>query len=441
MDSLEIKYRATSELRPREGNPRTHSKKQVEQIARSIKQFSFNNPVLIDKDDRIVAGHGRVEAARLIGMAQVPTVCLADMTEADIRAYVIADNRVAEQAGWDKELLAAEFKFLADLDDGFDLASTGFELAEIDAFLADSPRASKAAKIDAVPALGERAVTQMGDIWEIGTHRLVCGDATQAPSYAALLDTEKATMVFADPPYNVPINGHVSGLGKVRHREFAMASGEMTPDQFKNFLAQVFLNLSKYSGNGSIHYHCIDWRHARDMIEASAVGYSELKNICVWSKSNGGMGSLYRSAHEFVLVLKNGKDPHINNIELGKHGRFRTNVWNYPGANSFGATRDDDLAMHPTVKPVAMVYDAILDCSNRGDIVLDPFAGSGTTLVAAHKAKRRGFGIELDPLYCDVIAKRMQTLFKFTPRLAEDGRSFEQVATERGMSLDHEEAA
>lgn len=441
MAILEITYRPISELKPRPGNPRTHSKKQIEQIAKSLKKFGFTNPVLVDENDGIIAGHGRLEAAQLIQLTEVPTVRLAEMSEADVRAYVIADNKLAEQAGWDKNLLALEFKFLSELEIGFDLTTTGFELAEIDAFmLGEGARSAKDVAADQVPQFADEPVTRLGDIWDIDGHRLICGDATQIDTYRALLDDAKATMVFADAPYNVPIAGHVSGLGKARHREFPMASGEMTSDEYKSFLARVFVNLAKASNSGSIHFHCIDWRHLAEMLAAGEVGYSELKNLCVWAKTNGGMGSLYRSAHEMVLVFKAGTDAHINNVELGKNGRYRTNVWSYAGANTFSATRDHDLQMHPTVKPVALVYDTILDCSRRGDIVLDPFAGSGTTLVAAHKAKRRGYGIELDPLYCDVILRRLQSLFDLQAVLGQDSRTFEEVADERTTSHQEEPA-
>lgn len=239
-------------------------------------------------------------------------------------------------------------------------------------------------------------------------------------------------MVFSDVPYNLPIHGHVSGLGKVQHREFAMASGEMSREQFTSFLCTVFCLLAKSSTSGAIHYQCIDWRSLTEMLAAGNMAYNELKNVCVWAKTNAGMGSLYRSAHEFVLVWKVGTEPHINNVELGCHGRYRTNVWTYPGANSFGATRDEDLANHPTVKPVAMVVDAILDCSNRKDIVLDPFAGSGTTLLAAHRTGRRGYGVEIDPAYCDLIVRRLQPKCKAKAVLLGDGRTFDEIAAERG---------
>jgi len=433
MAKLEIIYRGVGDLRPRATNPRTHTKKQLEQIAASIRRFGFTNPVLTDEEDGIIAGHGRVEAAKLIGMAEVPTVRLADMSEADIRAYVIADNRLAENAGWDRELLGLELKYLSELDIDFDVTITGFEPPEIDVLIGElSLDGDVDDPADAVPepAAG-LAVTRPGDIWHIGPHRLICGDATRAETYAALLGEEKTAMVFTDPPYNVPISGHVSGLGNVRHREFAMASGEMSSTEFTDFLTDVFGHLAAFSVDGAIHFQCMDWRHIGEMLTAGDAAYTELKNLCVWAKTNGGMGSLYRSAHELVFVFKSGTAPHVNNVELGRHGRYRTNVWTYAGANSFGASRDEDLAMHPTVKPVAMVADAILDCSRRKDIVLDAFAGSGTTLVAAHRSGRRGYGIEIDPAYCDVIIRRMRETCGLEAVLEADGRGFEEVASER----------
>jgi 16S rRNA G966 N2-methylase RsmD len=433
MAKLEIIYRGVGELRPRATNPRTHTKKQLEQVAASIRRFGFTNPVLIDEEDGIIAGHGRVEAAKLIGMAEVPTVRLADMSEADIRAYVIADNRLAENAGWDRELLGLELRYLSELDIDFDVTITGFDPPEIDVLIGELSLDGDADdSADAVPepAAGP-AVTRPGDIWRIGPHRLICGDATKGETYAALLGAEKAAMVFTDPPYNVPISGHVSGLGSVQHREFAMASGEMSSAQFTDFLTTVFGHLADFSVDGAIHFQCMDWRHIGEILAAGGSAYTELKNLCVWAKTNGGMGSLYRSAHELVFVFKSGTAPHINNVELGKHGRYRTNVWSYAGANSFGANRDEELAMHPTVKPVVMVADAILDCSRRKDIVLDAFAGSGTTLVAAHRTGRRGYGIEIDRTYCDVIISRMGETCGLDAVLEADGRTFDQVAAER----------
>lgn len=287
-----------------------------------------------------------------------------------------------------------------DLD--FEVTATGFEVAEIDLLLqADSETNPDPA--DEAPAVRDGpAATKPGDLWLIGPHRLYCGDALTSSSYAALMAGEEAAMIFTDPPYNVPIAGHVSGLGKVQHREFAMASGEMSEAEFTRFLTEAFRQMAAASADGAIHYVCMDWRHLYELLRAGRIADSTLLNICVWAKANGGMGSLYRSQHELVAVFKNGEAAHNNNVQLGRYGRNRTNVWTYPGMNSFQEGRDDKLAMHPTLKPVGLVADAILDCSKRGSIILDPFAGAGTTIVAAQRTGRRCFAMEIDPLYVDV---------------------------------------
>lgn len=395
---------AITSLKPSPRNARTHSKAQIKQLAASIEEFGFTNPVLIDETKTILAGHGRVEAAKQLGLKEVPVIRIEHMTAEQKRAYVIADNQLALNAGWDESLLAVELGELAELS--FDVSITGFEMGEIDRLIG-SLDLSKAGDEDEIPCPDDGpAITELGDVWEIGRHRLICGDATEMEVYDRLMLGNKADLVFTDPPYNVQIAGNVSGLGKHKHGEFAMASGEMTEAQFEHFLRKVFVQLVRVSHNGAIQYVCMDWRHMREVLGAADGIYTELKNLCVWTKSNGGMGSLYRSQHELVFVFKSGTKPHINNVGLGKHGRNRTNVWSYAGANAFGETRDDDLAMHPTVKPLQLVKDALLDCSNRNDLVLDAFAGSGTTLIAAHELGRTGYGIELDPTYCDVILKR-----------------------------------
>lgn len=376
---LAIVYRPTQALNPRATNPRTHSKKQIEQIAQAIRKFGFTNAVLIDQNGGVIAGHGRLAAAKLIGHSEVPTVCLADMSEDEIRAYVIADNKLAENAGWDKRLLGLELQYLSQLEIDLDVTITGFEVAEIDILIGDiaedSASPDQADQIVA-PLVGP-PISQIGDIWCAGEHRLICGDSTKAETYQALLGDTRPQMVFSDPPYNVPIAGHVSGNGEIIHPEFAMASGEMSKAEFTAFLASVFRNLAAHSINGAIHFQCIDWRHIQEMLSAAEGVYSELKNVCVWTKNNAGMGSFYRSQHELVCVFKSGTAPHINNIELGRFGRNRSNVWNYAGVNAFGEGRAD-LQLHPTVKPVAMVEDAIRDCSRRKGVILDPFLGSGT---------------------------------------------------------------
>ena len=410
MSALAIKYADTGTLNPNPRNSRTHSAKQIQQIARSIQSYGFNNPILVDAEGTVVAGHGRLEAAMKLGMAKVPTICLDHLSDAQRRAYIIADNRLAELAGWDEEILRIEFQELITMDLGFDVTDLGFEMAEIDSILGevelgemeDECRLSSAEEV--VP------VSRAGDLWQLGDHLLFCGDALDEDSYRILLGGAQAQMVFTDPPYNVRVDGHVSGLGKAKHREFVQASGEMSRAGFVEFLETACASMAKASTNGSIHFICMDWRHIAELVEAGTQAYSELKNICVWVKNNGGMGSLYRSQHELVAVFKSGNSPHRNNVQLGKHGRYRTNIWEYDGMNSFQSGRDDKLAMHPTVKPTALVADAILDCSNRKDIVLDPFAGSGTTILAAERTGRLARCIELDPQYVDVALHRFWTL-------------------------------
>jgi len=435
---LSVVYQGVGVLKPRATNPRSHSKKQITQIADAIRRFGFINPVLVDDANGIVAGHGRVEAAKIVGLDQVPTVRLSDMSEAEIRAYVIADNRLAENAGWDRALLGIELQYLTELDIDFDVTVTGFELPEIDLLIGELSLAANDndAADAAVEAAAGPATTHQGDVWQIGNHRLVCADSTQIESYKRLLGDERAQLVFTDPPYNVPISGHVGGLGTIQHREFAMASGEMSQAEFSAFLETVFRQLAAFSVEGAIHFQCMDWRHCPEIMAAGAAAYTELKNICVWAKNNGGMGSLYRSQHEFVFVFKSGTAPHINNVELGKHGRYRTNVWSYAGVNSFGGERAD-LSLHPTVKPVAMVADAIRDCSHRKGIVLDAFVGSGTTLIAAEKTGRRGYGIELDPAYCDVAIRRLRAVCGLEAVLEASGQRFGEVEAERAAATEN----
>jgi len=416
-------------LKPFPRNARKHSKTQIRQIAESIRVFGFTNPVLIGDDDRIIAGHGRVAAAKLLEMPRVPTIRLDDMSEAEIRAYVIADNRLAEKAGWDREIVANELQFLADLQIDLDVTVTGFELPEIDILVGGLDSAGAVDEADRLPAIDESAppVTRPGDLWKLGTHRIVCGDATKPAAFTQLLENRQAHLVFTDPPYNVRIGGHVSGLGRIKHAEFAMASGEMTEGEFTAFLSSVFRQLAGKSTDGSIHFICMDWRHMGEVLDAARGIYAELKNLCVWNKTNGGMGSLYRSKHELVFAFKNGTAPHVNNVELGKHGRYRSNVWDYAGINALGADRMDELAMHPTVKPVALVADAIKDCSERGNIVFDCFGGSGTTLIAAERTGRRGYLMEMEPKYVDVAIERYRLITGQEAIHADSGLNFAQM--------------
>ena len=432
--SRRIELIQTDSLTPYKGNARTHSRRQIRQIGKSITRFGFTNPVLIDDNGEIIAGHGRVEAAKLLGLTAVPALRLSHLSDTEKRAYVTADNRLAELAGWDKEILAIELQGLLDLN--FEVELTGFDMGTIDIILNDAA-AARAESADGPedeipePTAGP-AVSQVGDLWILGEHRLLCGDArADEGAYEHLLDGERAEIVFTDPPYNVPIDGHVCGLGKIRHRDFAMASGEMSSEEFTAFLTSVFDRLAVHAIDGAIHFICIDWRHIAEMMAAGNAVYNELKNLCVWTKTNGGMGTFYRSRHELIFVWKSGTGSHINNFELGQHGRSRTNVWEYPGISAAGPGRLDELAMHPTVKPVALVADALKDCSRRGGIVLDPFMGSGTTLIAAERTGRRACGIEIDPAYVDVAVRRWQSFTGKWATLAGTGETFEQLEEAR----------
>jgi DNA modification methylase len=412
------------QLRPWPRNARTHSRKQIKQIAESIRRFGFTNPVLIDGENSILAGHGRVEAARQLGMTAVPCLCVNHLSPAEKRAYVLADNKLALNAGWDEELLALELQELMDADIEFDVGIIGFSIAEVDQLVEGLAREEGGDPADdRLPDPNKVAARcRPGDIWRLGSHRLVCGDSLDPAVVSALMDGEKAEMVFTDPPYNVAIDGNVSGLGTIRHREFAMASGEMTRDEFTAFLSAAFANLVAHSHDGSIHFVCMDWRHMGEMLEAGQSSYAELKNLIIWAKDNGGMGSFYRSRHELIFAFKSGTAPHLNSFELGQHGRYRTNVWEYRGVNTLKAGRLDELAIHPTVKPVAMIADAIKDVSHRNGIVLDLFGGSGSTLIAAHKTGRRARLCELDPVYCDRILQRWEVFAKDDAELVACGR-------------------
>lgn len=416
-------------LRPYARNARTHSKRQIKQIAASIERFGFTNPVLVSDDGEIIAGHGRVEGAKLLGWKTVPTLALSHLSEAERRAYVLADNKLALNAGWDKEILAIELQGLVDLD--FEVELTGFSLAEIDLVLDEADEADPAAPDapeDAVPAVTDNPVSRMGDLWLLGRHKLLCGDTRRPADMEVLLGNERADLVFTDPPYNVAIDGNVCGLGSVKHREFAFASGEMNRVQFTAFLTDTLGNMGRHLRDGAIAFVCMDWRHMGELLEAGEAVFTEFKNLVVWNKTNGGMGAFYRSKHELVFVFKQGDAPHTNSFGLGETGRYRTNVWDYAGISSIGAGRSEELAMHPTVKPVALIADAIRDCSRRGEIVLDGFGGSGSTLIAAEKTGRHARLIEYDPLYCDTIIRRWEQLPGKRAVLAATGEVFEDVA-------------
>ena len=422
-----IELRAVKGLKSNVRNARSHNKRQVAQIAASVSEFGWMAPIVVDEDNTVLAGHGRLAAARLLDMAEVPTIPVKHLTPERKRAYMLADNRLAELAEWDEDLLAIELKELSSLEIDFDFEVTGFGACDVDRL--EAPATAKPAKAEVVPELerDQAPVSSVGDLWKLGSHLLYCGNALEEASYDAVMGDGRAQMVFTDPPYNVKIDGHVCGLGSVSHPNFGMASGEMSDGEFCDFLKSGLGVAARYSIDGAIHYICMDWRHMGELTAAGKGIYSEQKNLCVWNKTNAGMGAFYRSKHELILVFKVGTATHINNFGLGGGGRYRTNVWDYAGVNTFKRGRMDELRAHPTVKPLPMVVDALKDCSTRRGIVLDPFCGSGTTLLAAEKTGRLGRGIELDPYYVDAAIGRWQALTGQAAIHIGSGRTFGQM--------------
>lgn len=433
---LTIEYLPVASLRLDPKNARLHSDHQVKQIAKSIEAFGFNVPVLVDANSQVMAGHGRLSACKLLGIALAPVIRLEHLSEHQRRAFMIADNRLTENAEWDDRLLGEQLKILSEVELDFSLEVTGFEMGEIDLMIENLSPASESGDdpVDAFPEHSSVQVSRIGDLWQLGKHRTLCGDALSVDSYKLLMGDSRAHVAFTDSPYNVPIAGNVSGKGKNCHREFVMASGEMTEAEFTEFLSNTLACLATYSLPGSLHYICMDWRHMKELLAAGHAAYSELKNVCVWVKDNAGMGSLYRSQHELVFIFKHGKSSHRNNVQLGQFGRSRSNVWHYPGANSFSRSsgEGDLLALHPTVKPVALVADAIMDCSARGDLVLDPFLGSGTTVIAAERTGRICNGMELDPGYVDTVIRRWQKFTSLEAIHQVTGQTFAQREEEVG---------
>jgi DNA modification methylase len=427
---LAISYVPIESLKADPRNPRVHTKKQIRQIARSIESFGFNVPILIDAENNVIAGHGRIRAAQLLGLAEIPTVRLDHLTEAQRRAFAIADNRLTEIATWDDRLLGETLKELAILNLDFALEATGFDTGEIDLRIEALSQTERDPGKRPIPAISGPAVTRTGDLWLLERHKVLCGNALDAEAYSTLLGSETAKVVFADPPYNVPVDGNVSGHGQTRHREFPMAAGEMDSVAYTKFLETSMRQMAAFSRSGACHYVCMDWRHAAELLDASRAAGFGMLNLCVWTKPNAGLGSFYRSQHELVFVFKAGSGQHRNNVQLGRQGRNRTNIWAYAAVPGFGRAGEEGhlAALHPTVKPVAMVADALLDSSRRGDIVLDPFLGSGSTLMAAERTGRKCRGLELDPLYADVIVRRWQAYTGAAAYHAVTGATFDEAA-------------
>lgn len=436
IEATKIDVALTESLQPNPRNARKHSARQVALLVENIKAFGFTQPIIVDENNVILCGHARHTAAIMGSVSHVPIIRLSHLDATKKRALAIADNKLAELGEWDIESLVEELNVLFDPDSelSFDPRVLGFENLELDQILDEQPPTGRTDPADRVEPPNRESVpiTNTNDVWSCDQHKVICANALEERTYQILMGEERAEIAFTDPPYNVPNAGHVSGRAGVR--EFAMAAGEMCSEQYVHFLAAFCAFTLRFALRGAIFYICMDWRHLREIQSAADPIFGPLKNLIVWVKSNAGMGSFYRSQHEFILVYGAPGGKPINNFGLGGKGRYRTNVWRYPGFNSFGRNRDAALAMHPTVKPVAMVADALMDCSNRGSIVLDPFGGSGTTMIAAERTGRRARLIEIDPLYCDVIVTRWQEYTGKTARLAETNETFEQVKLRRGAN-------
>jgi DNA modification methylase len=430
-----IEYLPLEEIHPDPRNPRKHETRHIKALAKSIAEFNFNVPVLIDDSGQLVAGHARYEAAKLLGIAEIAAIRLRHLDEPRRRAFMVADNRLHDLSSWNRENLASILLELSELDLDFDIELTGFSVAEIDLMVpteqddpADEP------EVEAGPL-----ITVAGDRWLLGAHQLICASALEQISYRAIMANELADVIVTDPPYNVPMQGHVAGLGKVKHPAFVQCNGEMSVEEFIAFLHAAMELSAAHSRDGSLHFWAMDWRHLLELYSAARPVYDEQINLCVWAKTSAGMGSFYRSQHELYGVWRKGKATHRNNVQLGRFGRSRSNLWTYPGANTFGRASDEGnlLAVHPTVKPVALIQDILLDCTKRGDLVLDPFLGSGSTIIAAEKIGRRARGCELDPKYVDAIIRRWQ---RWTGERARrsDGALFNDL---EGAAIEESETA
>jgi DNA modification methylase len=417
-------------LNPR--NSKTHPAGQIRQIANSMVAFGFTNPLLVTEDGRLIAGEGRYRAAQLLGLAKVPVIVLAELSPARQRALAIADNRIAENAGWNRERLATEIPELAGLleAEGLDVSILGFEAVEIDQLVTDFEENAADPEDSIDPKWWQdRVVSKPGDLWLLGPHKLLCGDVRSAADIARLMAHCRADVAFVDPLYNLRIGG-VVGRGRTKHSEFAVASGEMSSADYVGFLSITLNVAASVSREGALHYVCTDWRHIAELLAAAKPVYGDTINIAVWVKPNARQASFYTSQHEFIGIFRVGQAPHLNNVELGRHGRSRSNVWHYAEVNSFRAGRMEELRSHPSAKPVALVADAITDCTRRGDVVLDTFSGSGSTIMAAERVGRHARALEIEPRFVDLTIRRWQAFTRRDARHAESGLSFDEIAAE-----------
>jgi len=425
LPTLEVEQVLLSDLRPASRQVRKVTEAQVARLVASIESFGFVRPILIAEGVRVIDGHALLKAAERLGLSTIPVVRVDHLSPAEVRALRITLNRTSETGSWDVEALTIE---LAALEiEGFDLEVTGFSDIEIDGLLRTDHDLETSPPEPAEDAV---AVTRLGDLWRLGDHRVICADARDPNALSTLMGEEKARVILTDEPYNVPIVGHVT---KKAHREFEVAAGELSAEEFLKFNLDWASASLTHLIDGGLFGTFIDWRHVDVVLAAGATLGLHLQNIIVWSKTNAAMGSLWRAQHELLPIFKKGTAAHVNNVALGKNGRHRTNVWSYPGANVPGSDANAMLAKHPTPKPVAMLADAMLDVTMPGEIVLDPFLGSGSTLMAAQRTGRICGGVELDPLYVDLVIARWSAATGCAAILEATGETFNVVATRRAQ--------
>lgn len=431
MPVTQISEIAIERLHPHPANVHKHSKKQIAQIVDSIAKFGFTVPIITEEKGYVLAGHGRLLAARAIGLCRVPVIIVSGLSDAEQRAYLLADNKLTENAGWDRTGLAKELQQLGPLlsETGLDIGLTGFGATEIDALMGNLVGTEQDSHDDS-PDIQTEQVTRTGDLWILDGHRIGCGSAKNNADLQILMGGERAAMVFADPLVNTRIKT-VQGCKTIGDQECVQGSGELQPKEFACFLVQALSLTVRYSVTGAIHYVCIDWCHLQESLLAGNKVYGALLDLVVWVTTTAGQGSLYRSQHELILVFKNGETSHVNKVDLGRQRRNRSNVWNYAGVSELRADCLEDLPIRRTAKPIALVADAMRDCSQRGGIVLDPFMGSGTTILAAERVGRRGYGLEIDPRCVDAAVRRWQLFTKRDALLKSTGRPFSEVATAR----------
>lgn len=428
---LHVEYVPLERLKPGPNQTRRHTRRQIRQIGRSLVDHGFIIPIVSYGDNIIACGHARAEAARIIGMREVPVIRATHLTDAQMRLFAMADNKLTEGGSWDFDAVKIEFADIAIIDPDLDQSRSAFSFTERDIIFGIT-ETERLSDFDDAPGLCKGAPTaRVGERYRLADHSVTCGNATDPAVIAKAAGDQQIRTVAGDPPFNVSIPGHVSGLGEQQHANFQMASGEMSKPQFTDFLLRAIVATQNHLMDGALLYLFMDWRHLAELIEASERAKLDYLNLLVWAKTNAGMGSFYRSAHEMIGVFKHGAAPHRNNVELGRHGRYRTNVLHYPGANTFARRRKKALELHPTVKPVALIADLILDSSGPGDVILDPFGGSGTTLIAAEKTNRRACLVEIDPAYVDAAIRRFEAATGISAILEDTGQTFTELAAER----------